>query len=369
MRSALAAPLAWALALGLALAPLLAPPLGAQTRVAPRDATEIQLSFAPVVKRAAPAVVNIYTRKLVRDRVGPFRGDPFFDQFFRNFGGLQQQRLENSLGSGVIMRAEGVVVTNAHVIENAVAVRVALSDRREFDAEVIFADAPSDLAVLRLRGARDLPTLEVRGSDTLEVGDLALAIGNPYGVGQTVTSGIVSGLARTAGRRGSGYFIQTDAAINPGNSGGALVDAQGRLIGVNTAILSRSGGSVGIGFAIPAELVEQAVESALDGSRTLPRPWAGMRGQSVDAAIARSLGMARPAGVIVAELHPASPLRAAGLRRGDVVLRLNGEPVDTPEAFAFRLAALGVGGEAELDYLRDGRERRARMALVEAPKG
>ena len=348
---------------------LAAPPLEAQPRVAPQSAAEIQLSFAPVVRRAAPAVVNIYTRRVVQRRVNPFQGDPFFDQFFRNFGGLPQQRLENSLGSGVIMRADGIVVTNAHVIDNAVAVRVVLSDRREFDAEVIFADAPSDLAVLRLQGARGLPVLEVRGSDTLEVGDLTLAIGNPYGVGQTVTSGIVSGLARTGGPRGSGYFIQTDAAINPGNSGGALVDAQGRLIGVNTAILSRSGGSVGIGFAIPAELAQQAVESALRGERSLVRPWAGMRGQSVDAAIAESLGMARPAGVIVADLHPASPLRAAGLRKGDVVLRLNGEPVDTPEEFAFRLAALGVGGQAEVAYLRGGRERAARMALVAPPRG
>jgi S1-C subfamily serine protease len=226
-----------------------------------------------VVRQAAPAVVNVFTRRVVTRRAvpGPFAGNPFFEQFFRDFGGVPQQRLESSLGSGVILRPEGIVVTNAHVIENAVEVRVALADRREYDAEVLLLDRPSDLAVLRLRGARDLPSLPIRGQEGLEVGDLVLAIGNPFGVGQTVTSGIVSALARSAGRIG-GYFIQTDAAINPGNSGGALVDMQGRLVGVNTAILSRSGGSIGIGFAIPGELVALAVETALAGGQALARP-------------------------------------------------------------------------------------------------
>jgi S1-C subfamily serine protease len=278
---------------------------------------------------------------------------------------MPRQRLESSLGSGVIVRAEGVVVTNAHVIADAVEVRVVLHDRREYDAEIVFADAPSDLAVLRLRGARDLPTLALRDSDTLEVGDLVLAIGNPFGVGQTVTSGIVSATAR-AGARG-GYFVQTDAAINPGNSGGALVDMEGRLVGVNTAILSRTGGSIGIGFAIPSDLVATAVETALAGGTALARPWAGVRGQPVDAALAEALGLDRPAGVVIADMHPQSPLRAAGLRVGDVVTAVEGEPVDSPEEFGFRLAARGVGGEAELSYLRDRRERRARIALVPPP--
>jgi S1-C subfamily serine protease len=268
----------------------------------------------------------------------------------------------------VILRPEGIVVTNAHVIENAVEVRVALADRREYDADVLLLDRPSDLAVLRLRGARDLPSLPVRGQDGLEVGDLVLAIGNPFGVGQTVTSGIVSALARNAGRAG-GYFIQTDAAINPGNSGGALVDMAGRLVGVNTAILSRSGGSVGIGFAIPGELVAQAVETALQGGQELARPWAGVRGQAVTGDLAEALGMDRPAGVVIAEIHPQSPLRRAGLRAGDVVVSLGGEPVQSPEEFSFRLAALGVGGQTTVGYLRQGRLREARMALIPAPRG
>jgi S1-C subfamily serine protease len=266
------------------------------------------------------------------------------------------------------MRADGIVVTNAHVIDRAVEIRVALADKREFDADVILLDKPSDLAVLRLRGARDLPTLEARDDETLEVGDLALAIGNPFGVGQTVTMGIVSGLARSAGRRGGGYFIQTDAAINPGNSGGALVDMQGRLIGVNTQIISRGGGSVGVGFAIPASLVETAVETALAGGTELARPWVGLRGQVVTADLARALGLDRPAGLLVVEMHPASPLLRAGLRPGDVIVALDGEPVESPEEFEFRLTQMGVGGSALVGYVRDGRFAEAEMALLSAPR-
>jgi S1-C subfamily serine protease len=254
------------------------------------------------------------------------------------------------------------------VIAGAVEIRVALADRREFDAEVMLADEASDLAVLKLRGADDLPTLDLRPADTLEVGDLVLAIGNPFGVGQTVTSGIVSAVDRVGGRRGAGYFIQTDAAINPGNSGGALVDMEGRLVGVNTAILSRGGGSIGIGFAIPSDLVAQAVESALRGETRLVRPWAGVIGQGVDAGIAASLGLDRPAGVILAEIHPRSPFAEAGLRVGDVILSVEGAPVDTPQALAYRLAALGVGGTAEVRYLRRGAERSAEVALVPPPR-
>ena len=343
-------------------------PLPAQDRTVPVSREEIQLSYAPVVRRSAPAVVNISTRRVVTRRglPGGFRGNPLFERFFREFGGVPQRRLENSLGSGVILRPDGVVVTNAHVIADAVEIRVALADRREFDAEVLLLDRPSDLAILRMRNARDLPTLPIRGQAGLEVGDLVLAIGNPFGVGQTVTSGIVSALARSGGQRG-GYFIQTDAAINPGNSGGALVDMAGRLVGVNTAILSRGGGSIGIGFAIPGELVAQAVETALEGGRELARPWAGIRGQAVTDDIAEALDMARPEGVVIAEMHPASPLRRAGLRPGDVVIALDGEPVQSPEEFAFRLAAMGLGGDAEVVYVRRGRDRTARFDLVPQP--
>ncbi|MBT31166.1 MAG: serine protease, partial [Thalassobius sp.] len=217
---------------------------------------EIQLGFAPLVKQAAPAVVNIYAKRIVAERSSPFQNDPFFRQFFGNLG-QPRQRVQNSLGSGVILSGDGIVVTNYHVVGEATEIRVVLTDRREFDAQVMLSDQESDLAVLQLEGAEDMPHLTLRDSDRVEVGELVLAIGNPFGVGQTVSSGIVSGLARSGAAVGSarGYFLQTDAAINPGNSGGALIDVNGRLIGVNTRILTRSGGSNGIGFAIPANLV------------------------------------------------------------------------------------------------------------------
>ena len=246
-----------------------------QQRVVPTTRSEITLSFAPVVKQTAPAVVNIYTKKVVQRRISPFMGDPFFERFFQDMfprGPRQQRRIENSLGSGVIVDARGIVVSNHHVIARADEITVVLQDRREFSGKVIFADEESDLAVVQLSGAAGLPTLSLRDSDSLEVGDLVLAIGNPFGVGQTVTSGIVSGLGRSGGARarGAGVFIQTDAAINPGNSGGALVDMEGQLVGINTAILSRSGGSNGIGFAVPANLVARVVNSAPSGNGALP---------------------------------------------------------------------------------------------------
>ncbi|MFV0473181.1 MAG: trypsin-like peptidase domain-containing protein [Pikeienuella sp.] len=354
----------------LAAAIILATPALADQAQVPQSQAEITLSFAPVVKRAAPAVVNVYTRKTVRRR-NPFAGDPFFERFFEEFGGRGSgRRIQNSLGSGVILTAEGYVVTNNHVVGGADEVRVVLSDKREFDAEIVFADEESDIALLRLPGASGLPVLELRDSDRLEVGDLVLAIGNPFGVGQTVTSGIVSALARSGGagrRRGDGYFIQTDAAVNPGNSGGALVDMAGRLVGVNTAILTRSGGSNGIGFAIPANLVRQALASALDGQTSLARPWAGIIGQSVTADLAEGLGLSAPSGVVIADMHPQSPLAAAGLRVGDVIVAFAGHPVDALEEFFFRMAEIGVGGEAEIEYIRRGERLRAAMPLQPAP--
>ncbi|MEO1611683.1 MAG: trypsin-like peptidase domain-containing protein [Pseudomonadota bacterium] len=345
-----------------------------QAQQVPQTQAEITLSFAPVVKATAPAVVNVFTRKTVQRR-NPFAGDPFFERFFREFGGLNSGRsMQNSLGSGVILTSDGYVVTNNHVVGGADEVRVVLTDKREFDAEIVFTDEPSDLAVLKLQGASDLPILDLRDSDSLEVGDLVLAIGNPFGVGQTVTSGIISALARTGGaqrtRQGrglGGYFIQTDAAVNPGNSGGALVDMSGKLVGVNTAIVSRSGGSNGIGFAIPANLVAQALESALEGETTLERPWAGIIGQNVTADIAEGLGLATPNGVAIADMHPESPLKAAGLKVGDVIVAFDGKPVTSLEELAFRMAAMGVGGEAEIEYFTRGERRRVQMPLRPIP--
>ena len=338
-------------------------------RIVPQTQAEITLSFAPVVRRAAPAVVNIYTRKLVQRRLSPFAGDPFFERFFRDmFPGPQVRRgVESSLGSGVIVDPSGIVVSNHHVVGGADEIRVVLPDRREFRGEVVFADQASDLAVVRLENASGLPTIELRDSDTLEVGDLVLAIGNPFGVGQTVTSGIVSGLARSTGAANrAGLFIQTDAAINPGNSGGALVDMQGRLVGINTAILSRTGGNIGIGFAVPANLVQRVVSSALSGERALVRPWLGLAGQAVDGELAAALGLPAPRGVLVEALHPESPLALAGLERGDVITELDGLTVNSTGEIAFRAATRAPGEALDVSYIRRGEPHSVSVRLAAA---
>jgi Do/DeqQ family serine protease len=364
---ALAAPVAVAVALWAALwAAALA---DAAPRV-PETRAEITLSFAPVVRQAAPAVVNIYTRKQVERRISPFAGDPFFERFFRDMfpGPTTRRGIESALGSGVILDPSGIVVSNHHVVGGADEITVVLSDRREFEGEVIFADQRSDLAVVRLENASDLPTIELRDSDTLEVGDLVLAIGNPFGVGQTVTSGIVSGLARTGAAPAgmSGLFIQTDAAINPGNSGGALVDMRGRLVGINTAILSRTGGNIGIGFAVPANLVARVVSSALQGDSELVRPWLGFDGQQVDGEIAAALGLPAPQGVLIEELHPESPLALAGLARGDVITDLDGLAVNSIPEIAFRAATKRLGETLGVGYLRGGASATAPVMLAAA---
>ncbi|MBC2836983.1 Do family serine endopeptidase [Paragemmobacter straminiformis] len=343
-------------------------PLAAPAQTVPTSEGQIAQSFSPVVKATAPAVVNIYATRVVQDRASPFAGDPFFEQFFQNFG-PSQPRVQNSLGSGVVLSADGIVVSNYHVVGQATEIRVVLNDRREYAASVILGDEASDLAVLRLQGASDLPFVPLRNSDEVEVGDLVLAIGNPFGVGQTVSSGIISGLARSTLQlgNGSGYFIQTDAAINPGNSGGALVDTQGRLVGINTAILSRGGGSNGIGFAIPSNLVASIVAQAEAGSTTFQRAWAGITGQAMDASLAESLGLPRPDGVLVSALHPASPFAAAGLQTGDVILSLGGEPTNTPQEIMFRLSSLGLGASARVEWLRDGAPMSADVTLATAP--
>jgi Do/DeqQ family serine protease len=349
----------------------LASPMAAQTETAPRvpvSATEINLSFAPLVKAAAPAVVNIYARRVVQSRTSPFQGDPFFGSLFRDLGS-SRPRVQNSLGSGVIVSPDGFVVSNYHVVGQADEIRVVLNDRREFDAHVLIGDQESDLAILKI-DATDMPYLSFRDSDTVEVGELVLAVGNPFGVGQTVSSGIVSGLARSGTATGSarGYFIQTDAPINPGNSGGALIDVAGRLIGINTSILTRSGGSNGIGFAIPAALVSQFLEQARDGKTTFERPWAGVTGQSVDAELSDGLGMLRPEGVVLTGLHPASPLTQSGMTVGDVVVEVAGQPVNTPAEMLFRMSVQGIGRDVEMVYLRDGAPQQTRVALIAAPE-
>ena len=337
-----------------ALAIVLALPAAAETRV-PQNQAEIALGFAPLVKQASPAVVNIYAKvvRQVQQRRSPFMNDPFFDDFFRGFA-KPQPRVENSLGSGVILSADGIVVSNYHVVGSATEIRVVTNDRREYNARVILGDKASDLAILQLEDAGDLPYLTLRDSDEVQVGELALAIGNPFGVGQTVSSGIISGLARTGMGAGDGfgYYIQTDAPINPGNSGGALIDVNGDLIGINTRILSRSGGSNGIGFAIPANLVREFVSQARKGAEEFQRPWAGMAGQPVDADLAASLGMDTPEGMVVSDLHAQSPFAKAGFRVGDVITKVNGLEVNSPSEMVFRMSVAGLGGQAEVERLR-----------------
>ncbi|MFG6563262.1 trypsin-like peptidase domain-containing protein [Sulfitobacter sp. 1A13421] len=345
---------------------LLAAPAMAQQ--VPSSAAQMQLSFVPLVKEAAPAVVNIYARTITKARRTPLQADPFFERFFRDpFS--ERPRVQNSLGSGVILSADGIVVSNYHVVGTATDIRVVLNDRREYSARVLLGDADSDLAILKLEGAEDLPFLELRESDAVEVGELTLAIGNPFGVGQTVSSGIVSGLARSgaAGGGGQGYFIQTDAPINPGNSGGALIDMSGRLIGVNTSILTRSGGSNGIGFAIPADLVAAFVAQARAGETAFQRPWAGLSGQPVDADMAGPLGLDRPGGIIVSGLHPASPFNGAGLKVGDVIVSVDDQPVNTPAEMIYRMSVAGLGHSARVGVMREGRLQEVTVALIAAP--
>jgi Do/DeqQ family serine protease len=352
------------LALILCLLPLAT---AAQTRV-PQSQAEIALSFAPLVREATPAVVNIYARRVTTaTRRTPFMNDPFFQRFFEEFG-RPEPRVQNSLGSGVILSPDGIVVSNYHVVGTATDIRVVLNDRREFDARVLLGDQESDLAILKLEGAEDLPSLPLRDSDSVEVGELVLAIGNPFGVGQTVSSGIVSGLARSGGVRGSGrgYFIQTDAPINPGNSGGALIDIEGRLIGINTRIVTRSGGSNGIGFAIPANLVRAFMHQAREGRERFERPWAGMSGQPVNQDIAESLGMAIPEGVVITALHADSPFARTGFEVGDVITAVEGVPVNAPAELIYRMS-VAQEPDVLVDYIRRGDRGSVLVTLAPPP--
>ena len=343
----------------------------AQKRQVPASTSQVQLSFAPIVKRAAPAVVNVYVRSLVRQRSSPFFNDPFFRRFFDEGFGIQRKRVQNSLGSGVMVSPDGVIVTNYHVIKTRgeAQIKVALADKREFHASVILKDERTDLAVLKLDAPGvTFPYLQFQDSEELQVGDIVLAIGNPFGVGQTVTSGIVSALARTrVGVSDYQFFIQTDAAINPGNSGGALVDVKGNLVGVNTAIYSRSGGSQGIGFAIPSNMVRQVVQSALRGS-VVRRPWFGAKLQQVTPDIAESLGLDRPAGALIKRVKKNSPAAQSGLRTGDVIVEVNGKQVADPRAFRYRFSTKKIGGSVPLGIVRKTRPMTITVPLREAPE-
>jgi len=318
-------------------------------------------------------VVNIFTKKTVRSRsFSPLFDDPFFRRFFGEdfqFGPRQRRKVQNSLGSGVIVKSDGTIITNHHVIAGADEITVVLSDRTEYDAKIMGSDKRTDLAILKVNPeGRKLPFLPFRDSDDLEVGDLVLAIGNPFGVGQTVTSGIVSALARTqVGINDLNFFIQTDAAINPGNSGGALITLDGKLVGVNSAIYSKGGGSVGIGFAIPANMV-RSVLSGITTTGQIVRPWIGAEGQSVTSDIASSLGLRRPAGVLVSSVFPTGPAARAGIRVGDVITDINGKEVNDPEALKFRIATRPIGERVKIDLLRRGQIRRVNFSIEAPPK-
>jgi Do/DeqQ family serine protease len=341
----------------------------AQTqRVVPESKAQVQLSFAPVVRQTAGAVVNVYAKR--SDRRQNAAIEDYFRRFFGdNAPGVPRGRSQSSLGSGVIVDPSGLVITNNHVIENMNEVKVALADRREFEADILLRDSRTDIAVLKLKDASNLQSVDLGDSEALQVGDIVLAIGNPFGVGQTVTQGIVSALARTqVGISDYQFFIQTDAAINPGNSGGALIDMSGRVVGINTAIYSRSGGSIGIGFAVPSSMVRVVLNSAKGGAKNVVRPWLGARLQPVDGDIASGLGLERPAGVLVTAVYDKGPASEAGLRRGDAILEVDGQPVDNPDSFGYRFTLKGTQGQAPLTVLRGGKQTTILVRLMPPPE-
>jgi Do/DeqQ family serine protease len=345
-------------------------PAAIETKAVPTSRTEVQMSFAPIVKAVTPSVVNVYATTISPQATSPVLSDPFFQQFFGGdnpFAPSGPQKSQ-SLGSGVIVDASGVILTNHHVIEGATDIRISTTDGHEYAVDLALDDPKTDLAVLKIKDPKgaSFPALPFADSDQLEVGDLVLAIGDPFGVGQTVTSGIVSALART-GVESSNYefFIQTDAAINPGNSGGALVDLQGRLVGVNTAIVSRSGGSVGIGFAIPANMAKLVAETGISGG-ALVRPWFGARLQPVTTDLADSLGLGQARGALISELAPDGPAKQAGFQDGDVILSVDGFAIEQPSAFDFRLATKPVGATADLQFFRGGKTE-DKVITLQAP--
>ena len=328
------------------------------------------VSYAEAVNLAGPAVVNIHTRKTVVQQAHPFADDPFFRHFFGDrFGGPTQQREQTSLGSGVIISAAGYMLTNNHVIEGADEIQATLADGRSFPARIVGTDPETDLAVLRIdTGNETLQSIVMGRSRDLLVGDVVLAVGNPFGVGQTVTLGIVSATGRS--RLGiSTYedFIQTDAAINPGNSGGALINAHGELIGVNTAIFTRSGGSQGIGFAIPIDLARDVITQIIQ-SGTVVRGWLGIEVQEITPQLARSFGLEDSRGVIIAGLLANGPAARAGIRRGDVLTHMDGDRItDGQDALNF-IARRKPGETLEMQGLRNGQAFRAEAQVGQRPR-
>jgi Do/DeqQ family serine protease len=351
-----------------------APPAPRALPAPPASMGQVQLTFAPVVRRIAPAVVNVYSKSVVQAQVNPFANDPFFSQFFGATPEMRQ-RVQQSLGSGVVVRADGLIVTNNHVVEGGSEITVALSDKREFKAKVLLADPRTDLAVLKIdTHGENLPVVPFGNSDSVQVGDLVLAIGDPFGVGQTVTMGIVSALARTQiSASDYQFFIQTDAAINPGNSGGALVTTDGKLAGINTAIVSRSGGNVGIGFAIPANLVRRVVEGVEGGIKSgntanVQLAWVGASGEPVTSEKAAALGLPRPGGVLLKDVYPGGPLGKAGVKSGEVVQSVDGAAVDDMQSLNYRTATHRPGDSVKMHIAAGKNGRDVTVALALPPE-
>jgi serine protease Do len=329
-------------------------------------------SFAPIVKKVGPSVVNIYTTKTLRGspQMSPLFEDPFFRRFFGVPEGeerMPRERREQSLGSGVIVTEDGYILTANHVVEGADEIKVVLADdKKEFDAKVIGTDPQTDTAVVKVEG-KGLPAITVTDSDKIEVGDIVLAVGNPFGVGQTVTTGIVSG----KGRGGMGIvdyedFIQTDASINPGNSGGALVDAEGRLVGINTVILSPTGGNQGIGFAVPVNLIRYVMNQIVSEGK-VTRGFLGVRIQAVTPELAREFKLPEQIGALVGEVTPNSPAAQAGLKEGDVIVEFNGKKVTGSRQLRLMASQSAPGTKADVKVLRDGKEQMFTVRLGELP--
>jgi Do/DeqQ family serine protease len=325
---------------------------------------EEKTTYAPVVKKASPAVVSIASFQVTQQQRNPFFDDPFFRFFFEG-DAVPRAQVERSLGSGVIVDPKGIVITCAHVVQRAEAIQLKLNDNREFTADVIHLDSKNDLAVLKIKDLenQELPYVSLGDSRSLEVGDLILAIGNPFGVGQTVTSGIISAVSRNFSGR---ILLQTDAPINPGNSGGGLFDLQGNLVAIPNAILSKTGASHGIGFAIPIAIVRPLVVAAQTNGKVI-RPWSGVQVHPVSADVASSLGLTKPEGVLVQKIHRLSPAGKAGLKRSDIILQVNGKQVTTAEDFLLQLQESAVGDSLNIEVLRQGQKQTLKFSLIPPP--
>ncbi len=326
------------------------------------------VSYASAVQLAVPAVVNIFTAKVTVQRGNSLFDDPFFQRFFGNqFQSRPRKKLQTSLGSGVIISGNGYILTNNHVIEDADQIRVVLSNGRTLDAQIAGVDPDTDLAVLKA-DADDLPTITVGDSLGLQVGDVVLAIGNPFGVGQTVTMGIVSATGRNQlGINTFENFIQTDAAINPGNSGGALINANGQLVGINTAIFSRSGGSQGIGFAIPVALAKGVMEQILKQGRVV-RGWLGIAGQDITPELAESLNLKAGSGVLISGVLEGGPADKAGLAPGDVIATINSQPLTNAHDILNLIAAIPPGDKVRIKGWRNQEPFDLQVEVSERPR-